>query len=111
MKSSKKIPVTELIKQERAPRKQLSSAIDYTLMITDYRLPDNEIGTSLIHYANNDGHELPCLLISADDIGNQIPTDVKLFKYLRKPIQSNELRQALEALLPEKFDPKWDTLQ
>ncbi|MGB7183370.1 MAG: hybrid sensor histidine kinase/response regulator, partial [Burkholderiaceae bacterium] len=80
-------------------RKKLSAAIDYAMMITDYRLPANEVGTSLINFANADGRELPCLLISADEFGMQTTTDARSFAFLRKPIQTNSLRNAIETLL------------
>lgn len=80
-------------------RKMLSAATDYSVMVTDYRLPDNEVGTSLIQFANSDDHHLPCLLVSADEYGLHMKTNAPAFEYLRKPLQTNELRGALERLL------------
>ena len=80
-------------------RKMLSATSGYNLMVTDYRLPDNEVGTSLIKFANSDGHQLPCLLMSADEFGLQMKADAPAFEFLRKPLQTNELRGALERLL------------
>lgn len=82
-----------------AARKMLSATSGYNLMVTDYRLPDNEVGTSLIKFANSDGHRLPCLLMSADEFGLQMKADAPAFEFLRKPLQTNELRGALERLL------------
>ncbi len=82
-----------------AARKMLSATSGYNLMVTDYRLPDNEVGTSLIKFANSDGHQLPCLLMSADEFGLQMKADAPAFEFLRKPLQTDELRGALERLL------------
>lgn len=89
----------ESVADAATARKRLASATDYAVMITDYRLPDNEVGTTLIDFANSDGHQLPCLVISADDITEQLKDYQDQTAYLRKPIQTYELHKILGELL------------
>lgn len=80
-------------------RKRLASGKSYSLLITDNRLPDNELGSELCLYANRDGRAMPCLIISADDLDLVDMADHIKLARLQKPLQTNQLRRKLIELL------------
>ncbi len=84
-----------------AARSLLSGDKTYAVMLTDNRLPGNELGTELCLYANQNGRIQPCLLISADELGPDLLPDGIPLARLQKPLQTNQLRLRLSELLTD----------
>lgn len=94
----------DLVADALTARAKLDANIDYALLLTDNRLPDNELGSELCLYANEPPRRLPCLLISADDLGRVVlPARISL-RQLQKPLQTNLLRARLTELLADDTD-------
>jgi len=90
----------------RQGRAKLDAGTDYALMLTDNRLPGDEFGTELCAYANRADKTLPCLIVSADDImPSMLPTGFPL-RRLKKPVQTNQLRNQLIELLDSQPAPR-----
>ena len=80
-------------------RRKLMHPDDYALLLTDNRLPDNELGVDVCAYANRGSFKLPCLLISADELGPEMIPDKIEVRRLKKPLQTNQLKAEISALL------------